>query len=58
MEQIYQRLGLTARSYHKILKVARTIADMDESNRILDRHLNEAVCYRSMDKKYWEKAGK
>lgn len=55
MEQIYRRLNLTARSYHKILKVARTIADMEESDRILDRHLNEAVCYRSMDKKYWEK---
>lgn len=54
MEQVYHRLELTARSYHKILKVARTIADMEGSGRILDCHLNEAVCYRSMDQKYWE----
>ena len=54
MEQIYRRLGLTARSYHKILKVARTVADMEGSGAILDRHLSEAVCYRSMDRKYWE----
>ncbi len=54
MEQIYRRLELTARSYHKILKVARTLADMEGSEVILDRHLNEAVCYRSVDRKYWE----
>lgn len=54
MEQVYRRQNLTARSYHKILKVARTIADMEGSGRICDSHLKEAVCYRSMDKKYWE----
>ena len=56
MEQIYKSMNLTARSYHKILKVARTLADMDAEEQIQDRHLNEAVCYRSMDKKFWEKA--
>ena len=54
MEQIYKRLTLTARSYHKILKVARTLADMDGEEKIQNRHLNEAICYRSLDKKFWE----
>lgn len=55
MEQVYKRLTLTARSYHKILKVARTLADMDGEEKILNRHLNEAICYRSLDKKFWER---
>lgn len=55
MEQIYQKLNLTARSYHKLLKVARTLADMDGEDRIGTRHLNEAICYRSFDKKFWER---
>lgn len=55
MEQLYAGLGLTARTYHKILKVARTLADMDGEAKIGDRHLNEAVCYRSLDKKFWER---
>lgn len=54
MERIFEKLQLSARAYHKILKVARTIADLDGSARITTRHLTEAVCYRSMDKKYWE----
>lgn len=56
MEQLYKSMNLTARSYHKILKVARTLADMEAEEQIQDRHLNEAVCYRSLDKKFWEKA--
>jgi magnesium chelatase family protein len=54
MQQIYERLGLTARSYHKILKVARTLADAEGCEQIENRHLNEAVCYRSIDFKFWE----
>lgn len=54
MKEIYQKLNLTARSYHKILKVARTVADMDESEEIKQCHLNEAVCYRNIDKSFWE----
>ena len=53
MKKIYKQLNLTARSYHKILKVARTLADMDGSEAILDSHLNEAVCYRNIDKRFW-----
>lgn len=54
MEQIYSKLRLTARSYHKLLKVARTIADMDGQEQIRMRHLREAVCYRSLDESFWE----
>lgn len=53
MGQMYQKLNLTARSYHKILKVARTLADMEASEKIENRHLSEAICYRSLDRKFW-----
>lgn len=55
MEQIYKKLNLTARSYHKLLKVARTLADMEHKEQIGNEHLNEAICYRSLDKKFWER---
>lgn len=54
MERMYEKLQLSARAYHKILKVARTIADLDASEKVTVRHLTEAVCYRSLDKKFWE----
>ena len=53
MEQAYHKLSLTARSYHKILKVARTIADMSDSENIQPEHIREAIAYRTLDKKYW-----
>ena len=53
MEQTYKKLNLTARAYHKILKVARTLADMDKSDEIQMKHLNEAICYRNVDKQLW-----
>ncbi|MCM1282094.1 MAG: YifB family Mg chelatase-like AAA ATPase [Muribaculaceae bacterium] len=53
MEQMYDKLQLTARSCHKILRVARTVADLDHCERIGVKHLAEAVCYRSMDEKFW-----
>ena len=53
MKQAFSRLGLTARTYHKILKVARTIADLDGEEQIREKHLKEAVGYRTFDKKYW-----
>ena len=55
MKEVYEQLQLTARTYHKLLKVARTLADMDGSVTIRMEHLNEAVCYRSLDKKFWER---
>lgn len=54
MERIYEKLQLSARAFHKIIKLSRTIADLEGSTRITTRHLTEAVCYRSLDKKYWE----
>ena len=53
MRQAFQALGLTARTYHKILKVARTIADLDGQENLQVKHLQEAVGYRALDKKYW-----
>ncbi len=57
MEQMYSKLDLTARTYHKLLRVARTIADLEGSKTIEIRHLNEAVCYRSLDEKFWGGVG-
>lgn len=54
MKKIYQSMELSARGYYKILKTARTIADLDNSEEVKESHLNEAVCYRIGDKKYWE----
>lgn len=54
MERIYEKLQLSARAYHKIIKLSRTIADLEGDGRITTRHLAEAVCYRSLDRKYWE----
>ncbi len=53
MEDIYEKMALTARTYHKILRVARTIADLDEKKEIELSHLMEAVCYRNIDSKFW-----
>ena len=53
MEGMYQKMSLTARTYHKILRVARTIADCEESKHIRVDHLSEAVCYRSMNERFW-----
>ncbi|MCR5099041.1 MAG: ATP-binding protein, partial [Lachnospiraceae bacterium] len=54
MEKQFLEYGLTARTYHRILKVARTIADLDGEDEITITHLKEAFLYRSLDKKYWE----
>ena len=53
MEQAYEQLGLTARTYHKVLEVARTIADLEGAKEIEGKHLREALSYRAMDVKYW-----
>jgi magnesium chelatase family protein len=55
MEQAYVSLDLSARNYHRILKVARTIADMEEADDINEIHLSEALSYRVADQKYWRR---
>lgn len=47
------RLNLSARAYDKILKVARTIADMDNSENVKPNHISEAINYRNLDREGW-----
>jgi len=54
LQTAMSKKGLSARAYDRILKLARTIADIDKSEEIKFQHLSEAVQYRSMDRKYWE----
>lgn len=53
MEEIYEKMHLTARTYHKIIRVARTIADMAGEDQIRKIHLREAICYRGIDENDW-----
>lgn len=53
LEGMYRKFSLTARSCHRLLKVARTLADMDESEKIRRKHLAEAAAFRAADEKYW-----
>ncbi len=53
LRQAMEQMGLSARAYHRVLKVARTIADLEEAGGIKTQHLMEAIQYRSLDRRFY-----
>ena len=53
MREAFEKIGLSARAYHRMIRVARTIADLDGSDEIRTEHLSEAIGFRNIDRRYW-----
>ena len=58
MEQAFVSMRLSARAFHRVLRLARTIADLEQEEHILEQHLTEALCYRLVNEKYWNTQGR
>ena len=58
MEQAFSSMQLSARAFHRVLRLARTIADLEQEEHILEQHLTEALCYRLVNEKYWNAQGR
>ena len=54
LEVAFTKLKMSARAYNRILKLSRTIADLEGAENITTEHIMEAISYRTLDKKYWE----
>lgn len=53
LRDVYEKLGLSARAYHRMIRVARTIADLEGATDINCAHLSEAIAFRNIDRRYW-----
>ena len=53
LKRSFEKMGMSARAYDRVVKVARTVADLENSDLILKSHIAQALAYRSLDQKYW-----